>query len=180
MTWLQIYDPLHNVALSTAVAALPIVVLLSAIGVFKVRIHFAALLGLAIALTVAIFVFGMPAKAAAATAVYGGAFGLFPIGWIILNLIFLYQLTVDRGVFSLLRDSLAGITPDTRIQVILVAFSFGAFFERGGGIWNACSRYIGDFDSTRLQTAAGLRPLTDREYCPSRVWRAGNTNRRPQ
>jgi lactate permease len=133
MTWLQNYDPLHNVALSTAVAALPIVVLLSAIGVFKIRIHFAALLGLAIALTIAIFVFGMPAGAASATAVYGAGFGLFPIGWIILNLIFLYQLTVDRGLFSLLRDSLAGITPDPRIQVILVAFSFGAFFEGAAG-----------------------------------------------
>jgi lactate permease len=133
MTWLQNYDPLHNVALSTAVAALPIVVLLSAIGVFKIRIHFAALLGLAIALTIAIFVFGMPPGAAAATAVYGAGFGLFPIGWIILNLIFLYQLTVDRGLFSLLRDSLAKITPDPRIQVILVAFSFGAFFEGAAG-----------------------------------------------
>jgi lactate permease len=133
MTWVQNYDPLHNAALSTAVAALPIVVLLSAIAVFKIRIHFAALLGLAIALTIAIFVFGMPAGAAAATAVYGAAFGLFPIGWIILNLIFLYQLTVDRGLFSLLRDSLAGITPDRRIQVILVAFSFGAFFEGAAG-----------------------------------------------
>jgi lactate permease len=133
MTWPQNYDPLHNAALSTAVAALPIVVLLSAIGVFKIRIHFAALLGLAIALTIAILVFGMPAGAAAATVVYGAAFGLFPIGWIILNLIFLYQLTVDRGLFSLLRDSLAGITPDRRIQVILVAFSFGAFFEGAAG-----------------------------------------------
>ena len=133
MTWPQNYDPLHNAALSTAVAALPIVVLLSAIGVFKIRIHFAALLGLAIALTIAIFVFGMPSGAAAATAVYGAAFGLFPIGWIILNLIFLYQLTVDRGLFSLLRDILAGITPDRRIQVILVAFSFGAFFEGAAG-----------------------------------------------
>jgi len=133
MTWLQNYDPLHSVALSTAVAALPIVVLLSAIGVFKIRIHFAALLGLATALTIAIFVFGMPAGAAAATAVYGAGFGLFPIGWIILNLIFLYQLTVDRGLFSLLRDSLAGIAPDPRIQVILVAFSFGAFFEGAAG-----------------------------------------------
>src|SRR5215208_4254278 len=132
MTWVQNYDPLHNAALSTAVAALPIVVLLSAIGVFKIRIHYAALLGLAIALTIAIFVFGMPAGAAA-TAVYGAAFGLFPIGWIILNLIFLYQLTVDRGLFSLLRDSFAGITPDRRIQVILVAFSFGAFFEGAAG-----------------------------------------------
>jgi lactate permease len=133
MTWLQSYDPFHNPALSTAVAALPIAVLLSAIGVFKIRIHIAALLGLAIALIIALLVFGMPARAAAATAVYGAAFGLFPIGWIILNLIFLYQLTVDRGLFAVLRDSLARITPDPRIQVILIAFAFGAFFEGAAG-----------------------------------------------
>ncbi len=133
MTWYQHYDPLHNAALSTLVAALPIVVLLSAIGVFKIRIHFAALFGLAIALIVVIFVFGMPAHVAAATALYGAAFGLFPIGWIILNLIFLYQLTVERGLFAVLRDSLAKITPDPRIQVILIAFSFGAFFEGAAG-----------------------------------------------
>ncbi len=133
MTWLQNYDPLHNAALSTLVAALPVAVLLSAIAVFKIRIHFAALLGLAIALAIAVFVYGMPAKAAAATTVYGAAFGLFPIGWIILNLIFLYQLTVDSGLFAVLRDSLGKIAPDPRIQVILIAFSFGAFFEGAAG-----------------------------------------------
>ena len=133
MTWLQNYDPLHNAALSIAVAALPIVVLLSAIGVFKIRIHLAASLGLAIALVIALFAFGMPVSVAAATAIYGAAFGLFPIGWIILNLIFLYQLTVERGLFALLRDSLARITPDPRIQVILIAFAFGAFFEGAAG-----------------------------------------------
>ena len=133
MTWLQNYDPLHNAALSVAVAALPIVVLLSAIGVFKIRIHLAASLGLAIALVIALFAFGMPVSVAASTAIYGAAFGLFPIGWIILNLIFLYQLTVERGLFALLRDSLARITPDPRIQVILIAFAFGAFFEGAAG-----------------------------------------------
>src|SRR5216117_268204 len=118
MTWPQNYDPLHNIALSTAVAALPIVVLLSAICVFKLRIHFAALLGLAIALVLAIFVFAIPGMAAAATAGYGAAFGLFPIGWIILNLIFLYQLTVAKGQFTILRSHLASLAPDPRIQVI--------------------------------------------------------------
>src|SRR5438874_475865 len=131
--WLQNYDPLGNAFLSTIVAALPVVVLLSAIAVFRIRIHFSALLVLGVALAVALFVYHMPAKAAAATTIYGAAYGLFPIGWIILNLIFLYQLTVKKGLFTVLRGSLASLAPDPRIQVILIAFSFGAFFEGAAG-----------------------------------------------
>ena len=133
MTWLQHYDPLHNAARSTVVAALPVVVLLSAIAWFRIRIHFAALLGLAVALVIALLVYRMPVKTATATTAYGAAFGLFPIGWIILNVIFLYQLTVQRGLFAVLRDSLATVAPDPRIQVILIAFSFGAFIEGMAG-----------------------------------------------
>src|SRR5881396_2884697 len=133
MTWSQNYDPFGNAFLSTTVAALPVVVLLSAIAIFRIRIHFSALLGLGVALAVALLAYGMPAKAAAATTIYGAAYGLFPIGWIILNLIFLYQLTVDKGLFEVLRDNLAGLAPDPRIQVILIAFSFGAFFEGAAG-----------------------------------------------
>jgi len=132
-TWLQQYDPFWNVFLSTAAAALPVVFLLAAIAWLKVRIHNAALLGLGLALLVATAIFHMPVSAAAATTVYGAAYGLFPIGWIILNLIFLYQLTVDRGLFTILRGSLAQLAPDPRIQVILIAFSFGAFFEGAAG-----------------------------------------------
>jgi lactate permease len=131
--WQQHYDPLGNVFLSTTVAALPVVVLLSAIAFFHIRIHFSALLGLGVALAVALFAYGMPVKAAAATTLYGAAYGLFPIGWIILNLIFLYQLTVKKGLFTVLRGSLATLAPDPRIQVILIAFSFGAFFEGAAG-----------------------------------------------
>ena len=131
--WLQNYDPLGNAFLSTTVAALPVVVLLSAIAIFRIRIHFSALLGLGVALAVALFVYHMPAKAAAATTIYGAAYGLFPIGWIILNLIFLYQLTVKKGLFEVLRNSLGWFAPDPRVQVILIAFSFGAFFEGAAG-----------------------------------------------
>lgn len=130
---MQNYDPLGNAFLSTMVAALPVVVLLTAIAFFHIRIHLAALLGLAVALLVAIVVYRMPANAAAATTLYGAAYGLFPIGWIILNLIFLYQLTVEKGLFSVLRGNLATLAPDPRIQVILIAFSFGAFFEGAAG-----------------------------------------------
>src|SRR6476660_8515835 len=122
MIWTQSYDPLHSFPLSALVAALPVVVLLGAIALFRIRIHFAA-----------IFVYQMPKSAAAGATIYGACYGLFPIGWIILNLIFLYQLTVKKGLFEVLRHSLATIAPDPRIQVILVAFSFGAFFEGAAG-----------------------------------------------
>lgn len=131
--WHQNYDPLGSAWWSTAVAALPVVVLLGAIAWLKIRIHYAAMLGLGVALAVAMLAFRMPLSAAAATTVYGAAYGLFPIGWIILNLIFLYQLTVDRGLFAVLRGNLARLAPDPRVQVILIAFSFGAFFEGAAG-----------------------------------------------
>ncbi len=131
--WPQNYDPLGNPLLSTLVAALPVVVLLGAIAWLEIKIHLAALLGLGVALAVALFAFHMPADAALATAGYGAAYGLFPIGWIILNLIFLYQLTVDKGLFAVLRGSLANLAPDPRVQLVLIAFSFGAFFEGAAG-----------------------------------------------
>ena len=133
MQWLQNYDPFENAWISTFVAALPVAVLLGSIAFLKIRIHGAALLGLAVALSVALFGFHMPLSSALATAAFGAAYGLFPIGWISLNLIFLYQLTVDKGLFALLRSSLGTMAPDPRVQLILVAFSFGAFFEGAAG-----------------------------------------------
>ena len=131
--WPQNYDPLGNPLLSTLIAALPVVVLLGAIAWLEMKIHLAALLGLGVALAVALFAFHMPVDAALATAGYGAAYGLFPIGWIILNLIFLYQLTVEKGLFAVLRGSLANLAPDPRVQLVLIAFSFGAFFEGAAG-----------------------------------------------
>ncbi len=127
MIWPQNYDPLHHALLSSLVAAAPLVVLLSSIALLRVRVHLAALVALAVALAIAVGVFRMPSRTAAAATIYGAAFGLFPIGWIILNILFLYQLTVQRGLFDTLRESLARVAPDPRIQVILIAFAFGAF-----------------------------------------------------
>jgi lactate permease len=119
--------------LSTLLAAIPVIVLLGAIGLLEIKAHIAAALGLAAALIIAVIVFGMPADMAAVTAVYGAAYGLLPIGWIILNVIFLYRLTDEAGLFTVLRDSIASITRDRRLQLLFVAFSFGAFFEGAAG-----------------------------------------------
>jgi lactate permease len=131
--WQQHYNPLGHWIFSTMVAALPVVLLLTSIAVWRVRIHLAATGSLLLAWLIAVLVYRMPASAATAAAIFGGAYGLFPIGWIILNLIFLYDLTVRRGTFAVLRGSLAAVAPDPRVQVILIAFSFGTFFEGAAG-----------------------------------------------
>ena len=133
MHFLQNYDPFHSPALSTLAAVLPVGVLMGLIASGKARIHHAALMGLAAALAVAIFAFKMPASSAFASAGYGALFGLLPIGWMILNLIFLYHLTVEKGWFDSMRASFVRVTPDPRIQLILIAFCFGAFFEGMAG-----------------------------------------------
>lgn len=133
MIWSQVYDPFGSLLLSTFLAAVPVIVLLGAIGIFEIKAHLAALLGLLTALGIAIFAFGMPAGMAGMAAVYGAGFGLMPIGWIILNVIFLYQLTNEKGEFDVLRHSIRGISDDRRMQVLFIAFSFGAFFEGAAG-----------------------------------------------
>jgi lactate permease len=133
MPWSQVYDPLGAWWLSTLVASLPVLVLLGGLALLKWHAHTAALAGLLAALAVAIGAFHMPVPMAVATAGYGAAYGLFPIGWIVVNVIFLYQLTNDRGLFTVLRESITHITDDRRLQLLLVAFSFGAFFEGAAG-----------------------------------------------
>lgn len=133
MVWQQVYDPLNNMALSTIFAALPIVVLLGTLAFLRMKAHWSAILGLITSLSISVVIFGMPVKMAATTAVYGACFGLLPIGWIILNVIFLYQLTKRIGLFDVLQDSLTGITQDSRLQLLLIAFCFGAFFEGASG-----------------------------------------------
>jgi lactate permease len=133
MEWRQVYDPLGAAWMSTVVAALPIVLLLGGLALLRLRAHVAALLGLAAAVLTAVLAFGMPAGMAVRTAGLGAAYGLFPIGWIILNVIFLYDLTVEKGYFQIMQESLTGITRDRRLQLLLIAFSFGAFFEGAAG-----------------------------------------------
>ncbi|MEO6446183.1 MAG: L-lactate permease [Gemmatimonadaceae bacterium] len=133
MTWQQVYDPLGSRALSTLVAAIPLVVLLGLLAWHKARAHWAALAGLTMALLVAVVVLQMPGRMALASAAYGAMYGLFPIGWIVLNVIFLYRLTLESGYFVALQGSIASVTNDRRLQLVLIAFSFGAFFEGAAG-----------------------------------------------
>ena len=131
--WSQVYNPLQSILLSALVAAIPVIVLLGALGFFHLKAHLAALLGLAASLAIAIFEFGMPIQMSIMSALYGAAYGLLPIGWIILNVIFLYQLTLQKGHFKVLQNSIAGVTEDRRLQLLLIAFAFGAFFEGAAG-----------------------------------------------
>jgi lactate permease len=133
MVWQQIYDPFGSMALSTLLAAVPVVVMLAALGLFHIKAHIAAALGLGAALLVAVLGYHMPVAMAGKAALFGGFTGLLPIGWIVLNIIFLQQLCEQNGSFKVLQASLSGITDDRRLQLLLIAFCFGAFFEGAAG-----------------------------------------------
>jgi lactate permease len=158
MTWIQAYDPLGTPWLSTCAAALPIVLLLVALGLLEWRAHMAALAGLLAAIAVSSVVFGMPVLMVSATAVYGAAYGFLPIGWIVLNAVFLYSLTVATGQFDIVKASVGRLSQDRRIQALLVAFSFGAFIEGASGFGTPvaiCSALLIGLGFTPLY-AAGL------------------------
>jgi lactate permease len=131
--WSQVYNPIGNLSVSALVAAIPALLLLILIAGCNVRIHRAALVALGACLLIAVAVYRMPVGYAAASAIYGAGYGLFPIGWLVLNIIFFYRLTVQRGLFDVLRRSLAQVAPDPRIKIILIAFAFGAFLEGMSG-----------------------------------------------
>src|SRR5881275_2823656 len=131
--WNQVYNPLGNPALSTVAAAIPVVTLLVLIASGKVKAHIAAIVAVILTNLIAIFIFTMPANMSIRASLLGIVAGFFPIGWIVLNVIFLYQLTVATGQFELLKRAVGGVTEDRRLQLLLIAFSFGAFFEGASG-----------------------------------------------
>ena len=150
--WTQVYDPLHSAFLSTAMAAAPIVVLLGLL-MLGVAAHRAAFLGLATALGAAILGFKMPWTMAAASAGYGACFGLLPIGWIVLSAVFLFQLTVRSGQFDVVKHSVAALSPDRRMQALLIAFCFGAFLEGAAGFGTPVAI------TSAVMIGIGFRPL---------------------
>ena len=131
--WNQVYNPFGNAVLSTIAAALPVVTLLALIASNKVKAPIAAIAALLVAIAVAVFAFTMPAGLAIRASILGAITGFFPIGWIILNVLFLYRLTVERGTFETLQTTIGGVSADRRLQLLLIAFSFGAFFEGASG-----------------------------------------------
>jgi lactate permease len=161
--WTQGYNPTGSFLLSTLVAALPIVILLGAIAILRLKAHAAALAGLITALLAATIVFHMPARLAFTTAAYGAGYGIFPIVWIILPVIFLYDLTVRTGRFRTLQESLTGITADSRLQLLLIAFALGSFFEGTSGFGTpvaVCAAILISLGFRPLQ-AAGLTLLAN-------------------
>jgi lactate permease len=131
--WNQIYNPLGNAVLSTVAAAIPVVTLLVLIASGKVKAHIAAIVALIVANIITIFVYTMPAAMSVKASLLGVVIGFFPIGWIVLNVIFLYRITVETGRFELLKRAIGGVTEDRRLQLLLIAFAFGAFFEGASG-----------------------------------------------
>ncbi len=153
MTWSQVYAPVGGILTSALIAAIPVVVLLGLLAFWHVRAHIAAIIALLVAGAVAVGVYGMPISLAAAAAGYGAAFGLLPIGWLILNAIFIYQLSVETGQFTVLQKQIAGVSGDRRIQALLIAFSFGAFIEGAAGFGAPVAI------SGALMIGLGFRPL---------------------
>ena len=157
MTWAQNYDPLHNTVLSTAVAAVPILLLLIMIATNKVKTYWAAAIALVLTLLIAVYVFTMPAGMAVKSATLGAVNGFWTIGWIILNVIFLYSLTKQKGLFDIFQHSLGRVTGDRRLQILLIPFCFGAFFEGAAGFGTpvaVCSAMLMGLGFSPLTSAA--------------------------
>lgn len=133
MTWTQVYAPVVSEVVSACIAAIPLVILLYMLAVKRAKGHVAALAGLASAFLIAIFVWGMPVVTAASAVSLGVANGLFPIIWIVITAVWVYNMTVESGEFEIIKDSLARVTPDRRLQTIFIAFAFGAFLEGTAG-----------------------------------------------
>ena len=133
MTWQMNVDPLGNIGLSALVAAIPILFLFWALAIKRMKGHFAAMGGTGLAVLIAVLVFKMPLDLAALATLYGGAFGLFPVCWIVITALFIYNMSVKTGQFEVIKNSLASISDDRRLQALLIAFSFGAFIEGAAG-----------------------------------------------
>ncbi|MDR0588621.1 MAG: lactate permease LctP family transporter [Burkholderiales bacterium] len=159
MVWVQQYDPFHFLPASALVALLPILVFIFSVAVFRVKMIVAASLVLVLSILLAVIPFGMPVLTALSAALYGFFYGFLPIGWIILNVVFLYRLTVKSGAFNTMRASITSITPDARLQLILIGFAFSAFLEGVAGYGTPVAI------SAALLVGLGFAPLSAARLC---------------
>src|SRR3989440_878391 len=153
MSWTQSYTPMGGLLPSALIAGVPVAVLLCLLAFTRLQAHLAALAALAASLLVTVVVYKMPWRLAELAAVYGAAYGLFPIGWIVLCAIFVYDITVHTGQFDIIKQSIAGLADDRRVQAILIAFSFGAFIEGAAGFGTPVAI------SAAMLIGLGFRPL---------------------
>mgnify|MGYP002302997268 CR=1 FL=1 len=133
MAWTQVYDPAGSVVLSALSAAIPLMVLFYMLAIRRAKGHVAAIVGLAVAFVLAVALWGMPFGTAVSSVAYGMANGLFPIVWIVITAVWVYNMTVESGEFEIIKDSLARLTDDRRLQALFIAFAFGAFLEGTAG-----------------------------------------------
>lgn len=133
MHWTQLTNPLNNLAFSALLAAVPILFIFWALTIKKMKGYKASLLTVLVAIVFAIILYGMPLKLALLSTLHGALYGLFPICWIIISAVYLYNITVKSGQFEVIKNFMASITPDRRLQALLIAFSFGAFLEGATG-----------------------------------------------
>ena len=159
MEWTQVYNPLNSLWLSALVAFLPIALFFVSLVIFKTKGHTAGALTVILAAIIAVFFYGMPFDKMLFSFVYGALYGIWPIAWIIVAAIFLYKLTVKSGYFDILRESIIAITPDQRLQVILIGFCFGAFLEGAIGFGGPVAI------TAALLVGMGLKPLYAAGLC---------------
>jgi lactate permease len=171
--WQQVYDPFSNPTLSTLAAAIPVATLLVLIASGKVKTHIAAVIALVVANLIAILLFTMPGGLAIRASILGAVIGFFPIGWIVLNVIFMYRLTVATGAFDTLQRAIGGVSPDRRIQLLLIAFAFGAFFEGASGFGTPVAV------TAAILIGLGFSPLAASGLSPRRSLMALSARRSP-
>lgn len=159
MTWTQNYDPLGSLLLSTLVALIPIAYFFWALAVKKMKGHIAGLTTVLIAVVISIVAYGMPTQMAVISTLYGALVGLWPIGWIVINAVFLYKITVKTGQFDIIRSSITSITDDRRLQVLLIAFSFSGFIEGAAGFGTPVAI------AAALLVGLGFKPLYAAGLC---------------
>jgi lactate permease len=159
MTWTQNYDPMGSLLISTLVALIPIIFFFWALAVKKMKGHVAGLSTVVIAIIISVVAYGMPTGMAVTSTIYGGLTGLWPIGWIVINAVFLYKITVKTGQIDIIRSSITSLTDDRRLQVLLIAFSFSAFMEAAAGFGTPVAI------SAALLVGLGFKPLYAAGLC---------------